>query len=84
MENINEGLLLMVVGMITVFIILLVVINLGKLLISLVNKYAPDETPAAPKPSTASSDTDLIQKVISAAVEEFTHGKGHVQQIEKI
>ena len=41
MENLNTALLLMVVGMATVFAILLIVINLGKSLIALVNKYAP-------------------------------------------
>ena len=43
MENIETGLLLMVVGMTTVFAILLIVIYLGKGLIVLVNKYAPEE-----------------------------------------
>lgn len=43
MENLETALLLMVVGMATVFAILLIVIYLGKLLISLVNKYAPEE-----------------------------------------
>ena len=43
MENIETGLLLMVVGMTTVFAILLIVIYLGKGLITLVNKYAPEE-----------------------------------------
>lgn len=37
MENLETALLLMVVGMATVFAILLIVIYLGKLLISLVN-----------------------------------------------
>ena len=43
MENLNLALLLMVVGMATVFAILLIVIYLGKLLIALVNKYAPED-----------------------------------------
>ena len=43
MENIEYALMLMVVGMATVFVILLVVINLGKVLITLVNKFAPEE-----------------------------------------
>ena len=45
MENLNTALLLMVVGMATVFAILLIVINLGKALIAQVNKYAPEEVP---------------------------------------
>ena len=39
MENLNTALLLMVVGMTTVFAILLIVIYLGEGLILLVNKY---------------------------------------------
>ena len=47
MENLNIALLLMVVGMATVFAILLIVIYLGKGLIALVNKYAPEEVVTA-------------------------------------
>ena len=49
MENIETAILLMVVGMATVFVILLIVIYLGKLLITLVNKYAPEEVVPAKK-----------------------------------
>lgn len=45
MENLEIGLLLMVVGMATVFVILLIVIYLSQLLIKLVNKVAPEEEP---------------------------------------
>ena len=45
MENIGVGLMLMVVGMATVFVILLIVIYLSKYLITVVNKVAPEETP---------------------------------------
>ena len=38
MENIGVGLMLMVVGMATVFVILLIVIYLSKYLITVVNK----------------------------------------------
>mgnify|MGYP003243037206 CR=1 FL=1 len=81
MENLNTALLLMVVGMATVFAILLIVINLGKALIALVNKYAPEEvTPAkaaAPVPGN-------ILAAISAAVTVVTQGKGKVAKVEKI
>lgn len=52
MENIGVGLMLMVVGMATVFVILLIVIYLSKYLITVVNKVAPEE---APKKSTCCS-----------------------------
>ena len=54
MENLETALLLMVVGMATVFAILLIVIYLGKLLISLVNKYAPEEQLPAKQGATGS------------------------------
>ena len=53
MENLNIALLLMIVGMATVFAILLIVIYLGKGLIALVNKYAPEEVVPAKQAANA-------------------------------
>lgn len=76
----------MVVGMATVFVILLIVINLGKLLIALVNRFAPEEVhpakavaPGAPAPVPAH-----IMAAITAAVSVITKGKGKVARVEKI
>lgn len=85
MENFQTGLLLMVVGMVTVFLILLIVIYLGKLLICLVNKYAPEEI-VAPKGRPASAPALIpgnILAAITAAVNVVTHGKGKVVKVEK-
>lgn len=86
MENIETAILLMVVGMATVFVILLIVIYLGKLLITLVNKYAPEEvapakqeTPRGPAPIPGN-----ILAVITAAVNVVTQGKGKVTKVEKL
>ena len=95
MENIETGLLLMAVGMTTVFAILLIVINLGKGLIILVNKYAPEEiivkkqvTPQAVVASTASAPVSGISgpttAAIISAVSVVTGGKGKVVKIEKL
>ena len=67
MENIGVGLMLMVVGMATVFVILLIVIYLSKYLITVVNKVAPEETPkkapaVAPTADTGAMDEVIIQK----------------------
>ncbi len=75
--------MLMGVGMITVFAILLIVIYLSKLLILLVNKYAPEEVAAAAKGQT-SGVSPTVMRVISAAVAKLTGGKGSVQSVEKI
>ena len=68
MENIGTGLMLMLVGMCTVFVILLIIIWLSTLLIKAVNKFAPLEEVVKRKP----------------AVEKLTGGKGKVMKIEKL
>jgi len=85
MENLETALLLMVVGMATVFAILLIVIYLGKLLISLVNKYAPEEQlPAKQGAHSLFLFPENFVPAITAAVNVVTQGKGKVAKIEKI
>jgi len=87
MENLGYGLLLMLVGMVTVFVVLLIVIALGKLLINLVNKYAPEEIVKAVRPAvvgnTGSGVPDPVVAAIVSAVNTVTHGKGKVTSIRK-
>ena len=91
MENIETGLLLMVVGMATVFVILLIVIYLGKALIWAVNKYAPEEegtkkvakvAAAVKAPTNALSSQETA--VIVSAVSMARQGLGKVVKIEKL
>jgi oxaloacetate decarboxylase gamma subunit len=86
MDNIIlEALQLLAVGMITVFLILMIVIYLGKGLILLVNKFAPEEVVVSKVVSQAKTDVDATTKaVIDAAVSQVTNGKGAVTKIEKI
>ncbi len=95
MENIETGLLLMVVGMTTVFAILLIVINLGKGLIVLVNKYAPEETVAKKQAPVARAPQAQAIGVIGglatqetpanvSAISTVTYGQGKVIKIEKV
>ena len=84
MNDFNTALLLMAVGMVTVFIILLIVMGLGKALIAFVNKFAPEEV-VSPKKSNAPAPIPAnIMAAISAAVTVVTHGKGKVSKVEKI
>ncbi len=83
MDNLGTGLLLMIVGMITVFTILLVVINLGKLLICMVNTFARHEEHAQVSLQRAIADNDSVV-AIKAAVKILTAGKGKVVKIEKL
>lgn len=90
MENIETGLLLMVVGMATVFVILLIVIYLGKGLIWAVNKYAPEEegTKKVVKVAAVKAPTNALSSqetaVIVSAVSMATQGLGKVVKIEKL
>lgn len=78
MENIGLGLQLMLIGMITVFLILLIVIFGSQLLIKLINKIAPEESPKAAK------GEDNLQAVFEAAVREITSGKGSLTKVTKL
>ena len=90
MENLQTGLLLMVVGTATVFAILLIVIYLGKGLIALVNKYAPEEIvvkkAAKPRQAAAAVSSPSNQETVAiiSAISILTHGQGKVTKIEKI
>ena len=83
MENIGVGLMLMVVGMATVFVILLIVIYLSKYLITVVNKVAPEEAPKKAPAVAPTADTGAMD-AIKAAGEILTAGKGQVIKIEKL
>ena len=83
MENIGVGLMLMVVGMATVFVILLIVIYLSKYLITVVNKVAPEEAPKKAPAVAPTADTGAMD-AIKAAVEILPAGKGQVIKIEKL
>ena len=88
MENLPEAFKLLVVGMLTVFCILLIVIYFGKLLIALVNKYAPEEvakpTKAALKSTPSAAVDQQTMSIIQAAVSQLTGGKGKVSKVEKV
>ncbi|MBR2154995.1 MAG: OadG family protein [Bacteroidaceae bacterium] len=87
-NDIFGALQLMVVGMLTVFCILLIVIGLGTLLIKLVNKYAPEEVVAKQPVSTlmgAAGQVDAtVKAVIDATISQITGGKGHATKITKL
>jgi len=80
MENtISSALFLLAIGMITVFIILMLVILCGKLLITVVNKYLPEEE----KIKRESAD-DKAKHVIQQIVNKVTNSKGVIEKIEKL
>lgn len=77
--------------MTTVFAILLIVINFGKGLIALVNKYAPEEVIVKKQTTTVRTTTTQAGNIsgkttaaIVAAVSMVTGGQGKVSKIEKV
>ncbi len=85
MENIPEALKLLVVGMLTVFAILLIVIYLGKVLIAVINKFAPEDIIAKKQSKFETVPVDAnTSAIINEAVKQLTNGKGRVSNISKI
>jgi len=85
MENMELGFELMLVGMSTVFVVLLIVIWGGKLLIKAVNKIAPEETAVAKKPVPTQAAVDApTMAILQQAVSQITGGKGKVASARKL
>lgn len=84
-ENLHIALQLLLVGMVTVFVILTIVVGLGKLLILLVNKYAKDPKPVAVVNRTRTAQFSKQKlAVLGAVVELVTQGNGVIKSVKKI
>ncbi len=77
--EINTALNLLFIGMITVFVVLLLVYGTGNLLIRVVNLLSKED-----KESKNGHISNEKIAVLNAAVEAFTEGKGTITQIEKL
>ena len=83
-EEIEFGLTLMAVGMITVITILGLVVMGGKTMILLINKFSPEVELV----KVQSHGTEYISKtkisVLASAVASATEGKGKITNIKKL
>ena len=92
-ESISTAIIVSLIGMVTVFVILGLVVLTGKILIRIVNTFFPilETEPAIPlKPATPNSllqnksfNKSTLAAIISS-VDTVTFGKGKVNKIEKI
>lgn len=91
-ENVNLALQLLLVGMGSVFIILGIVVVVGRSLISVVNKYSPAvaekpsfkrRTNTATDPSSSTMDAKHLA-VLSAVVDVVTQQNGVLKSVKKI
>ena len=86
-NDLSGALQLLLVGMITVFLVLLIVIFLGKALIWAVNKWAPEETvvkKAAPAAKAVAAIDATTKAIIDATISQITGGKGRATKITKL
>ena len=84
-SNFELALQLLGIGMITVFIILLLVVLIGNVIVRVVNKYMPEAEVVTKKVarSTATIDPRKVSAIV-AAIQAVTNGNGKVANIEKI
>jgi oxaloacetate decarboxylase gamma subunit len=70
MENLTpmqQALMLMIVGMGTVFVILILIINLSKAMIALINRFAPEEAPKK-APAVATQAAPAVNPSVAEAI----------------
>jgi len=84
-ENLHIALQLLLVGMLSVFFILGVVVALGKILISLVNKFSKDPVPR-PVAAVTSNKQFSSKKLaaLSAVIDIISDGQGVIKSVKKI
>ena len=85
MNNLQLALQLLLVGMVTVFFILFLVVTIGNIIIQFINKFLPEaSTKKAVAPVTQNSVDEKKMAAIVSAVQIITKGKGKVVNVEKI
>lgn len=83
-DTLNLALQLLLVGMLSVFTILAIVVGIGRLLITLVNKYSPEpvKTVLTSRPSHVISSKKLA--VLSSVIDIVTDQQGVIKSVKKI
>lgn len=85
--NFELAIQLLIVGMLTVFAVLFIVIFIGNTIIRFVNKYMPETVATITKKSLQQSTNSIDPKKMSAivsAIQVVTQEKGKVVKVEKI
>lgn len=82
-ESLQTALSLMVIGMLTVFTVLLLVVWGGKFLIFLTNRYLSEDRASETLITERKKNKNSLV-VLTAVVEHLTSGKGRIQSIKKL
>ena len=82
----NIGITLMIVGMVTVFAVLLIIIFLSNQLIRIVNRVAPDEEAksAVKTVKAVGAIAPDVMEAIRLTVAKITEGKGIVAEVKAV
>lgn len=83
MNSINEALILMGVGMVTVFTVLLLVILCSRALIAVINRWFPEQVTADTGKKTPDTIPGKVVAAITTAVNIASGGKAKIVKIEK-
>ncbi len=83
-SELSTALNLLGIGMITVFVVLTLVVGVGKLLIRFVNSLPEEIKKPTSTPTRTSGMNPSKVAAITAAVDHATFGQGKITKIEKI
>jgi len=83
MENMDEALTLLAIGMIMVFLILTLVVGVGNLVIGITNRYIRETPPPVKGGDRGKSIQPRKLAVITAVVDVITRGSGRVDSVQK-
>lgn len=84
MEGINGALMLMIIGMGTVFLMLILVIVFSQILIRVTNLFPSDEPAPARAAGKQAEVPSKVIAAITAAVNIASGGKAKVVKVEKV
>lgn len=82
-QGITGALIVMLIGMVTVFIILALVVFIGKALIRATNRFWPELEPVKPKAVSHAAPNRQVAAIVTA-VDIITGGRGKVTSIKKL
>ena len=83
MENMNEALSLLVIGMVMVLTILLLVVAIGNVVILLTNRYIPATQKITDGGGTIKGTQPKKLAAIAGLVDMITQGEGRIDSIQK-
>ena len=83
MENLNEALSLLVIGMVMVLTILFLVVVVGNVVIQFTNRYVPATQKSVNGRETTNRTNPMKLAAITAVVDTITQGKGIIESIQK-